>query len=172
MSQWASGNTCTSASQPNYSCVQGGWPEHIIKATTVRHVQVAVNFASNNNIRIVIKNSDHELNGNWIGGYSLTVWKHNLKGMTYEADYTSLPPHTLVEQLRMPSVEAYEDSALMRQKKVFIIVAGGSTVHIAGSFPPGDGHSSHTSYYGFAAEQGLAITSVTADGRVVEAHEG
>jgi FAD/FMN-containing dehydrogenase len=60
----------------------------------------------------------------------------------------------------------------MRQKNMFMIIAGGSTVGIAGEFVQNGGHSSHTSYYGLAADQALVITAVTADGRVVEAHEG
>lgn len=53
-----------------------------------------------------------------------------------------------------------------------MIVAGGSTVGIAGGFLQGGGHSGYTSYYGLAADQVLTITAITADGRVVEAHEG
>ena len=60
----------------------------------------------------------------------------------------------------------------MRQKNMVMIVAGGGTVGIAGGFLQGGGHSSYTSYYGLAADQVLAITAVTADGKVVEAHEG
>lgn len=55
----------------------------------MRHVQLAVNFARNQNIRLVIKNSGHDFNGKSIGGYSLGVWTHNLKGMTYDPNYTS-----------------------------------------------------------------------------------
>jgi len=55
LSQWASGNTCVPTSQPNSTCTQGGYPVYVVDALTVRHVQMAVNFARNNNIRLVIK---------------------------------------------------------------------------------------------------------------------
>ncbi|KAG9195233.1 hypothetical protein G6011_00353 [Alternaria panax] len=89
MSQWASGNSCTPTSQPNSNCTRGGWPEYVVKTTTVRHIQLAVNFARNKNIRVVVKNSGHDFNGKSIGGASLSVWTHNLKGMTYDSNYTS-----------------------------------------------------------------------------------
>jgi FAD/FMN-containing dehydrogenase len=173
MSQWASGNACTPTSQPGSNCTQGGWPEYVVKATTVRHVQLAVNFARNNDIRLVIKNSGHDFNGKSIGGYSLSVWTRNLRSITYNADYTSPSgSYTGRAVTYAAGLQASEGSTLMRQKNMFMIIAGGSTVGIAGGFLQGGGHSSHTSYYGLAADQVLAITAVTADGRVVEAHEG
>jgi FAD/FMN-containing dehydrogenase len=70
------------------------------------------------------------------------------------------------------NVQAYEGSALVRLKNMLMSVAGGGTVGIAGGFLQGGGHTSYTSYYGLVAYQVLAIIAVTADGRVVEAHEG
>ncbi|KAI4694177.1 uncharacterized protein J4E84_002759 [Alternaria hordeiaustralica] len=173
MSQWASGNTCTPTSQPNSNCSQGGWPEYVVRATTLRHIQLAVNFARNQDIRLVIKNSGHDFNGKSIGGYSLSVWTHNLKGMTFDPNYTSpTGSYTGRAVAYAAGTQASEGSTLMRQKNMLMIVAGGSTVGIAGGFLQGGGHSAYTSYYGLAADQVLAITAVTADGRVIEAHEG
>jgi hypothetical protein len=121
----------------------------------------------------VIKNSGHDFNGKSIGGYALSVWTHNLKDMTYDPDYTSpTGSYTGAAVAYAAGAQAYEGSALMRQKNMVMIVAGGGTVGIAGGFLQGGGHSAYTSYYGLAADQVLAITAVTADGRVVEAHEG
>lgn len=173
MSQWASGNTCTPTSQPNSTCTQGGYPAYVVRATSARHVQLAVNFARNNKIRLVIKNSGHDFNGKSIGGYSLSVWTHSLKGITYNANYTSPTGSYRGRAVAYAAgVQAYEGSTLMRQKNMTMIVAGGSTVGIAGGFLQGGGHSAYTSYYGLAADQVLALTAVTADGRIVEAHEG
>ena len=143
LSQWASGNTCTPTSQPDSNCTQGGWPEYVVKATTVRHIQLAVNFARNQNIRLVIKNSGHDFNGKSIGGYSLSVWTHNLKGIAYDPSYTSpTVSYTGRAVTYAAGVQAYEGSTLMRQKNMVMIVAGGGTVGIAGGFLQGGGHSS------------------------------
>ncbi|KAH7371155.1 hypothetical protein BKA66DRAFT_424670, partial [Pyrenochaeta sp. MPI-SDFR-AT-0127] len=140
---------------------------------TRRLSSLRLNFARNNNIRLVIKNSGHDFNGKSIGGHSLSVWTHNLKGIAYLANYTS-PTGSYTGQAvaYAAGVQAFEGSLLMRRHNITFIVAGGSTVGIAGGFLQGGGHSVYTSYYGLAADQVLAITAVTADGMVVEAHEG
>jgi hypothetical protein len=173
MSQWASGNSCTPTSQPNSTCTQGGWPVYVVNAGTVRHVQLAVNFARNNNIRLVIKTSGHDFNGKSIGGHSLSIWTHNLKGINYFANYTSpTGEYTGRAVAYSAGTQSFEGGTLMRQNNMSMIVAGGGTVGIAGGFLQGGGHSSLTSYYGLAADQVVALTAVTADGRVVEMHEG
>ena len=52
---WPQGNTCPILVNPKGTCTQGGYPSYVVNATTVKHVQLAVNFARNNNIRLVIK---------------------------------------------------------------------------------------------------------------------
>ncbi|KAF2849786.1 FAD-binding domain-containing protein, partial [Plenodomus tracheiphilus IPT5] len=167
-------HSCTPTSYPNSTCTQGGFPIYVVRATTVKHIQIAVNFARNNNIRLVIKNTGHDFNGKSIGGYALSVWTHNLKDMTYHAKYTSpTGSYTGRAVAYSAGVQAYEGTVLMNKEKMTFIVAGGSTVGIAGGFLQGGGHSGCcTSYYGLAADQVLALTAVTADGRVVESHEG
>jgi hypothetical protein len=174
MSQWASGTSCPPTSHPNSTlCTQGGWPVYVVAARTTRHVQLAINFARNANIRLVIKNSGHDFNGKNIGGAALSIWTHGLKGMTYHANYTSrIGGYTGRAVSYAAGTQSYEGSALMRKENMTMLVAGGSTVGIAGGFLMGGGHSAYTSYYGLAADQVLGITAVTADGRVAEMHGG
>lgn len=55
LTQWPEGSTCMPAINATGTCTQGGFPVYVVNATTVKHVQAAVNFARNNNIRLVIK---------------------------------------------------------------------------------------------------------------------
>lgn len=55
LTSWTQGNTCAATEQPQGNCTQGGFPVYVVNATTVRHVQIAVNFARNRNLRLVIK---------------------------------------------------------------------------------------------------------------------
>ena len=42
---WPQGNTCPILANPQGTCTQGGFPTYVVNATTVKHVQLAVNFA-------------------------------------------------------------------------------------------------------------------------------
>lgn len=53
--QWPEGDTCPLSLHPTGNCTQGGWPVYVVNATTVKQIQVAVNFARNKNLRLVIK---------------------------------------------------------------------------------------------------------------------
>jgi len=55
LTHWTQGNTCLPAVNATGTCSQGGFPVYVVNATTVKHVQAAVNFARNKNLRLVIK---------------------------------------------------------------------------------------------------------------------
>jgi FAD/FMN-containing dehydrogenase len=170
-SHWSSGTSCppTSSSPNSTACTQGGFPVYVIDARTTRHIQLAINFARNANIRLVVKNSGHDFNGKSVGGYSLSVWVHNLRAMTYNAADEKHGGARTVSYAAGST--AADGNALMRSVDMTMLVAGGTTVGIAGGFLQGGGHSTFTSYYGLAADQVLGLTAVTADGRVVEMND-
>lgn len=55
LTQWPQGSTCMPVLGAEGTCTRGGFPEYVVNATTVKHIQAAVNFARNKNIRLVIK---------------------------------------------------------------------------------------------------------------------
>jgi len=55
LTSWPQGETCVPSANAQGNCTQGGFPVYVVNATTVKQIQVAVNFARNNNIRLVIK---------------------------------------------------------------------------------------------------------------------
>ena len=55
LSHWTQGSTCIPAKNATGDCTQGGFPSAVVNATTVNHVQEAVNFARKRNLRLVIK---------------------------------------------------------------------------------------------------------------------
>lgn len=59
MGQWQLGNPCplpaVNATVSISSCNITAFAAYAVNATTVKHVQLAVNFARNNNIRLTIK---------------------------------------------------------------------------------------------------------------------
>ncbi|KAF1993409.1 FAD-binding domain-containing protein [Amniculicola lignicola CBS 123094] len=171
-SLWPSGNTCVPTSNPNETCSQGGFPVYVVDARTVRHVQLAVNFARHSNIRVVIKNSGHDFNGRTMGGHSLSIWVHNLRSTTYFPEYVhSASGYTGKAVAYAGGTTTADVSPLMSSNDAAIFVAGGQTVGIAGGFLQTGGHSPYTSLYGLAADRVLSIQAVTADGRYVTANK-
>lgn len=55
LTSWTQGNTCIPSLNPKGNCIQGGFPVYVVNATTVRQIQIAVNFARNWGLRLVVK---------------------------------------------------------------------------------------------------------------------
>lgn len=59
LTSWPQGDTCYAIANPpaGVTCTQGGFPSFVVNVTTVKQIQMAVNFARNRNIRLVIKSA-------------------------------------------------------------------------------------------------------------------
>lgn len=55
LTTWPEGGTCDVTLTPVGNCTQGGFPTYVVNVTTVKDIQIAVNFARNSNLRLVIK---------------------------------------------------------------------------------------------------------------------
>jgi FAD/FMN-containing dehydrogenase len=69
------------------ACTNGGFPAYAVNVTNVAQVQLAVNFARSNNIRLVVKNTGHDFSGKSGGAGALSVWTHYLNNIAYQAKY-------------------------------------------------------------------------------------
>ncbi|KAJ2974356.1 hypothetical protein NUW58_g8684 [Xylaria curta] len=85
-------------------CSIGQYPVYVVNATEASHVQAAVKFAKDNNIRLTIKNTGHRGSGRNTGYGSLSyeiltyirsgirtdkgrIWTHNFKSMEFHEDF-------------------------------------------------------------------------------------
>jgi hypothetical protein len=56
LTTWGQGATCLALlNTTGRTCTLGGSPIYVVNATSVKHIQMAVNFARNQNLRLVIK---------------------------------------------------------------------------------------------------------------------
>lgn len=55
MTPWPADNPCPVVEHPTGNCTQAGLPVYVVNATSVKQIQIAVNFARNRNLRLVIK---------------------------------------------------------------------------------------------------------------------
>ncbi|KAJ5772240.1 hypothetical protein N7520_002769 [Penicillium odoratum] len=152
------------------SCTIGGYSSYAVNISTVAQVQLAVNFARNANLRLVVKNTGHDFNGKSTGAGGLGIWTHNLKEFEYIEKYNSSSYQGPAVKMGagIQAFEVYEKG----EELGFTAVGGeGKTVGVAGGYVLGGGHSPMSSMYGLAADQVLALEVVLASGRFVTVTE-
>ncbi|XDG05417.1 hypothetical protein ABKA04_005032 [Annulohypoxylon sp. FPYF3050] len=168
LTQWSQGTTCPLLSDPQGNCTRGGFPEYVVNATTVKHIQAAVNFARNKNIRLIVKNTGHDFGGRSIGAGSLSVWTHHLKEMEFIPSYSIGPYRGMAVHLGS-GVESWEEHNFMADHNISFVSPGCGTVGGVGGWMSAGGHTTITSTYGLGADQVLSLGVVTASGRFVTA---
>ncbi|KAK3484843.1 uncharacterized protein B0T23DRAFT_327690 [Neurospora hispaniola] len=164
------GETCMPQNGNSSTCTLGGFPVYAVKATNVAQIQLAINFARNLNLRLVVKNTGHDFLGKSTGYGALSIWTHNLKKLEY------------IKSIKTPSYSgpAFTIGAGIEVKELYeaankhdVTAIGGDchTVGVAGGFTAGGGHSPMTSIAGLGSDQVLSIDVVLPNGRFVTADE-
>ncbi|KAF2473186.1 FAD/FMN-containing isoamyl alcohol oxidase-like protein MreA [Lindgomyces ingoldianus] len=175
--QWQTGNSCPLPAVPtpglnltlaNYTCNLNGFPSYVVRATTIKHVQAAINLARNKNIRLVIKNTGHDFLGRNTGGGSLQVWMHQMKQFEYLPSFTMGKYHGQAARVGA-SLQTFDLISYMEKYNITMVIPGGSTIAVYGGYAQGGGHGLLTSRFGLGADQILSLEVVTADGRFVHA---
>ncbi|KAH8593963.1 FAD binding domain-containing protein [Bisporella sp. PMI_857] len=166
LTAWPQGDTCPLPAQGN--CTQGGSPEYVVNVTTVRQIQIAVNFARNKNIRLVIKNTGHEFNGRSTGAGSLSIWTHHLKSFEFLPEYSQGPYDAPAARVGA-GLEGWELFQYMDKYNITVAVPMGNTVGAYGGWITGGGHAIVSSIHGLGSDQPLKLQVVTADGRFITA---
>ncbi|KAL1839507.1 hypothetical protein VTJ49DRAFT_1445 [Mycothermus thermophilus] len=164
LTQWPQGGTCRLALNTPGECTRGGYPEYVVNATTVKHIQAAVNFARNKNVRLVIKNTGHDFAGRAMGAGSLSIWVHNIKDFEFIPEYTVGLYKGMAVQVGA-GLESWEHRKLMAKHNISVVTPEYKTVGAVGGWISVAGHGWLTSKFGLGADQVLAINVVTADGR-------
>ncbi|KAL2757706.1 hypothetical protein ACRALDRAFT_1074639 [Sodiomyces alcalophilus JCM 7366] len=170
MSPLLAGNTCPPTTSPNTSgnCTLGGLPVYAVEATNAMQIQLAVNFARNMNLRLVVKNTGHDFGGKSAGAGALSVWTHRLKNIQFYPNYTT--PDYQGAAFKMGSgVQSREVYEAADQNNVIVMGGEGLTVGAMGGWTMGGGHSPFSSVWGMGADQVLSMEIVTPDGRFVTA---
>jgi len=163
------GKTCLAYNRPNGTCTLGAFPIYAVNVSSVAHVQLALNFARNANMRLVIKNTGHDYLGKSLGAGALSIWTHNLKNIDFIESYKSDSGYT------GPAIKVGAGATVREVYQVAdkngVTALGGicESVGYAGGYVAGGGHNPMSGYYGMAADNVEALEVVTADGRFVTA---
>jgi hypothetical protein len=71
------------------TCQIGGSAAYSVKISTVAQVQLAVNFARNTGVRLVVHNTGHDYHGKSTGANALSIWTRNLNTIEFIERYSS-----------------------------------------------------------------------------------
>lgn len=164
------GRTCMPLGS-NYTstCEMGGYPTYAVNVSTVAQIQLAVNFARNANLRLVVKNTGHDFNGKAAGKGALSIWTHWLKDKAYHPSFKADNGYTGPAIKVGAGIQVFEVYEYAKSLGVTLVGGEAVTVGLGGGYTAGGGHSPLSSMYGMAADQVLAMQVVLADGSFITA---
>ncbi|SPN99175.1 uncharacterized protein DNG_02210 [Cephalotrichum gorgonifer] len=168
LTSWPQGDSCPLNPAENGTCTHGAFPEYVVNVTEVWQIQAAVNFARNNDLRLIIKNTGHDFAGRSVGYGSLSVWTHFLKQFEFIQEYTQGSYSGPAARVGA-GLESWELYDHMAENEITLVCPGRYTVGVYGGWTQGGGHSALASTFGMGSDQVLSIQVVTADGRFVTA---
>lgn len=157
----------------------GAWTavasRYAVRAQHTGDIVAAVNFARDNNIRLVVKGTGHDYLGRNCAPDSLLVWTHDMRAVTMHDAFVpaGAPPGT-------PAVQAMTVEAGTRWLEAYraataggrFVSGGGCTsVGACGGFTFGSGFGPFSKRYGTGSGGIMQAEIVTADGRVRTVNE-
>ncbi|KAH8892257.1 FAD-binding domain-containing protein [Thozetella sp. PMI_491] len=162
-------------------CTFGKYPRYVVNATEAVHVQEAVRFANNNNLRLNVKNTGHSSIRSTAAG-SLSIWTHNMKNIEHVKAFQPKCENCMcidVEPQEALTVGAgvQDDEAFQAASKLNLAVVGGTNyapnsnqdVGLVG-WATGGGHGWLTSEFGMGADNIIQAVVVTPSGDIVMAN--
>ena len=134
MSPVAQGMTCTPpVIFDSHNCTRGGFPAYVVNATEPKHVQLAVNFARNSGVRLVVKNTGHDFLGKSGGKDALSIWTHYMKDIEYIEEFADEKlGYTGPAFKAGTGVQAFEIYKAADEKGRIVVGGEGETVGVMG----------------------------------------
>ncbi|GAP91799.1 putative isoamyl alcohol [Rosellinia necatrix] len=171
---WAN-NSCLPPNATGYDesagCHIGGYPQYIADVTTAEQVAVALRWAAERNVRVVVKGTGHDLNGRSAGAFSLSIWTHNLNQRSLDHSWPVPGSDQTASVLIAGSGNTWGDALGFALEHGRVVVSGQDKTVGLGGYIQGGGHGPLSSTYGLSADQLLQVTVVTSTGRILVAND-
>ncbi|KAJ5082232.1 hypothetical protein N7532_011275 [Penicillium argentinense] len=165
MQTYFANQSCDPFAAKSRPCTLGNYVNYAVNVSSSKDVVAAVNFARENNIRFVIKNTGHDYLGRSTGAGALSVWTHYLNDIEYK-EWSDAAYHGPAFKVGA-GVMGYQILEAARAKGRVIVTGECPTVGLAGGYTQGGGHSALSTEFGLGADQTLEFEVITATGKRV-----
>ncbi|KAI3321636.1 FAD-binding domain-containing protein [Xylariaceae sp. AK1471] len=168
LAPWFQNQSCTPFGAENSPCRLGNYASYSINVSSSEDIVAGLAFAQRKNVRLVVKNTGHDLQGKSTGKGALSLWTHNMKDMKLVSKYQS-------KYYNGPAIKAgagvqIAEAVTFAAKSGFRTVVGSCpTVGVAGGYSQGGGYGLLASLYGLGADNVLEWEVVTIDGKLLKA---
>ncbi|KAI1391724.1 FAD-binding domain-containing protein [Hypoxylon trugodes] len=165
-------DTCRPTNNPADPCTLGFYGVYVIQAHTRDHVKAGVDFARENNLRLIIRNTGHDFIGRSTGWGSLVVNTHSFQDIQFTDRYSGPGQYNGGAVTIGAGVQGLTLLAQANAQNPPVTVMTGEcpTVGVAGGLVQGGGHGPLTPKYGLVADNALSFDVITADGRYLTAN--
>jgi FAD/FMN-containing dehydrogenase len=141
---------------------------YAVAARNAADIAAAVDFARDNNLRLVVKGGGHSYQGTSNAADSLLIWTRHMHDITVQDDFIpsgckSAPQRAVTVGSGTIWLQAYD--AVTTKAGAYVQGGGCTTVGVAGLIQSG-GFGSFSKHYGMAATGLLEAEIITADGKV------
>ena len=149
---------------------------YAVQAKTTQDIALAVDFAREHNLRIVVKGGGHDYLGRSSAPDSLLVWTHDMREVKYIPNFvptgapqaeSAIPVITAEAGTRW--IEAY--NVATNQNHLYVQGGGCASVGAAGGFIQGGGFGSLSKKFGTGAAGIVQVEVVTANGKILIANQ-
>ncbi|KAH8588745.1 hypothetical protein B0O99DRAFT_664867 [Bisporella sp. PMI_857] len=143
-------------------CTIGNQARYAVNATSPEHVAAGIKFASENNIRLVVKTTGHDFLRRSEGFGSLEVWmRYYRTGINFQDTFESISGCMGAD---------WTGSALKIGKQCHRGGGGAASIGAIGGWLQGGGYGPASHQYGIGADQLLEAEVVLADGSIAIAN--
>lgn len=167
MAPYFANESCDPFLPKNSQCVIGTYVQYAVNVSDVSHIQSALKFARERNLRFLVRNTGHDYYGKSTGAGALAVWTHFLKDfevLEYKSGY-----YTGKAVKLGAGMQSEEATALAYNEGLTIVGGECPTVGLSGGYTQGGGYGPLTSRYGFGADQVLEWDVLTTEGNIITA---
>ncbi|KAI1303965.1 putative FAD-dependent isoamyl alcohol oxidase [Xylaria venustula] len=168
MNGYYQNQSCDPFTDSSKPCELGNYASYSINVTGADDVIAAINFAQEQNVRLVVKSTGHDYIGKSTGKGALSLWMFNLKTAEVIEQYESA--NYTGPAIKLGSGVIGGEAIAAAAAAGYRVVGGEcASVSLAGGYTQGGGHSMLNSAYGMAADNVLEWEVVTAAGEYLVA---